>query len=410
MLFLKSTKGGEGFRKFEIIRNNQNIPFSVKSVHGVSNVKLFTIPTIAVKFFKGEKMEYPMNNYVLFTQIGKKSKIDTHWNWEQVRSILTKDEYSAQPVDPSDIQSSWLTLKDMTFANKVLNMKKPRYYKGRKGIEPAGAKGVYILKEPQKIREGYLKIENDISRQRRQDIIDKGINTGIVEETYIFPMLGGRNISKWKIKSNEFMIVPHSIDYKYGIPEKMLALESPETYSWLSFYEKELLETRIQNGKFFNKETNPFYRLDNVGDYTYCPYKVLWKEQTGSMSAVVAGSYYKSVPNPNHNIFTHDKIIVVDSKVLMLGLYNEMEAYFVCGIINSPNITSVIDGYSISTNRGVDVLKYIAIPKFNEKNELHQQIAHLSKAIHNLAKENQRYTLEEQKLNELVMNLFADEE
>lgn len=27
--FLKSTKGGEGFRKFEIIRNNQSIPFKV---------------------------------------------------------------------------------------------------------------------------------------------------------------------------------------------------------------------------------------------------------------------------------------------------------------------------------------------------------------------------------------------
>lgn len=407
--FLKSTKGGEGFRKFEIIRKNQNIPFSVKSVHDFSNVSLFTIPTIAVKFYKGEKMQYPMNNYVIYSQIGRKAKIDTHWNWEQVKNILTKDDCSAQPVDQYDIQSSWLTLKDMTFANNVLNRNKPRYYRGRKGIEPAGAKGVYILREPKKIRDGYLKIENDITRQRRQDIIDKGVNIGIVEETYIFPMLGGRNITKWKVKSNEFMIVPHSIDYKYGIPEKLLALESPETYSWLAFYEKELLETRIQNGKFFNKKTNPFYRLDNVGDYTYAPYKVLWKEQTGNMSAVVVSSYYESVPNPNYNIFSNDKNIVVDSKVLMLGLYNELEAYYVCGVINSPNITKVIDGYAISTNRGVDVLKYIAIPKFDEQNKLHNEIAQISKKIHNLAKNCEEYNLEEQKLSNIVFKLFVEQ-
>ncbi len=45
--------------------------------------------------------------------------------------------------------------------------------------------------------------------------------------------------------------------------------------------------------------------------------------------------------------------MVVDSKVLMLDVYNEMEAYYVCGIINSPSIIEVVDGYAISTNRGL---------------------------------------------------------
>ena len=127
-----------------------------------------------------------------------------------------------------------------------------------------------------------------------------------------------------------------------------------EAYMWLDFYHDELLSTRIQNGKFFNQETNPFYRLDNVGEYKYSPYKVLWKEQAGSMSAVVVSSYYKSIPNADVALFTEDKIIVVDSKVLMLALYNENEAFFVCGIMNAPNIIKVVDGYAVSTNRGID--------------------------------------------------------
>lgn len=405
--FLKSTKGGEGFRKFEIIRNSQNVPFSVESVHDFSNVNLFTIPTVVIKFHKGTKMTYPMDDYCAFTQIGRKSKIDPHCNWDFVKGIVTSKKLVAQPVDQHNIQSAWLTLEDMTFANNVLDRSKPRVYRGRKGIEPAGAKGVYILKHPKKDRDGYLRIENDITRQRRQDIKDKGIHPGVIEDIYVYPMLGGRNIAKWKIKSNEFMLVPHTAQYKYGIPETELAKNAPETYMWLDFYHDELLNTRIQNGKFFNKNINPFYRLDNVGEYTYSPYKVLWKEQAGSMSAVVVGSYYESVPDADTTLFPKDKIIVVDSKVLMLDVYNENEAYYVCGIVNAPNVIKVVDGYAVSTNRGVDVLKYIAIPKYDAQNESHIAIASISKDIHIRARENRGYKEQEKELSNIVHLLFT---
>ena len=220
-------------------------------------------------------------------------------------------------------------------------------------------------------------------------------------------MLGGRNIAKWKVKSNEFMLVPHTAKYKYGVPEPELAKNAPETYTWLDYYHDELLKTRIQNGKFFNKDINPFYRLDNVGEYTYSPYKVLWKEQAGSMSAVVISSYYNSVPGADKNLFSEDKIIVVDSKVLMLDIYNEAEAYYICGIINAPNVIKVIDGYAISTNRGVDVLKYIAIPKFNAQNSVHSAIEKVSKNIHALARENCDYKKQEAELSQLTWKLFS---
>ncbi len=406
--FLKSTKGGEGFRKFEIIRNGQTVPFCVESVHDFSGVSLFTIPAVAIKFSKGREMTYPISSYRIYSQIGRKSKIDSHCDWAAVNQLVTHEDLIAQPVDQHDKQSAWLTLKDMTFANNMLDRSKPRFYRGRKGIEPAGAKGVYILKHPKKQENGLLKIENDITRQRRQDVKDKGFHIGYIEETYVYPMLGGRNIAKWKVKSNEFMLVPHTAKYKYGVPETILAHDSPETFQWLSFYHDELLDTRIQNGKFFNRETNPFYRLDNVGEYTYSPFKVLWKEQAGSMSAVVVSSYYGSVKKADKNLFSEDKIIVVDSKVLMLDVYNEKEAYYVCGIINSPNVIQVIDGYAVCTNRGVDVLKYIAIPKYDASNPAHARIVAISQEIHSLAKENKDYNSNEIALTEEVYRLFTN--
>ncbi|MBQ1393259.1 MAG: SAM-dependent DNA methyltransferase, partial [Lachnospiraceae bacterium] len=404
--FLKSTKGGEGFRKFQIIRDGQDIPFAIDSVHDFSDVNLFTIATVAIKFLKGKKMVYPMENYVVYHQKGRRSKFDSHCDWNTVSQQLSFEKFLSQPVDQHDIQSAWLTLKNMNFADSVLDRTKPRYYRGRKGIEPAGAKGIYVLKKPQR-ENGLLRIENDITRQRRQDIKNKGVHIGLVEETFIFPMLGGRNISKWKVKSNEFMMVPHSTLYKYGIPEKELSKISPYTYMWLDYYHDELLHSRIQNGKFFNPDRNPFYRLDNVGEYTYAPYKVLWKEQTGSMSAVVVSTYLKSIPHADPKLFTEDKIIVVDSKVLMLDVYNEMEAYYVCGIINAPIITEIVDGYAISTNRGVDVLKYIAIPKYNAANEKHSYIAEISKCIHDKAAKGVEYSTLEKQLSDAVFSLFS---
>lgn len=407
--FLKSTKGGEGFRKFSITRFGQNIPFQILAVDDFSGVKLFTIPTVAVKIKKGTRMTYPMDKYRMWFQVGRKTTIDSHAKWDDVQKKLDSKTISAQPVSANDLQSSWLTMGNMEFANKVLDSTKHRFYSGRKGIEPAGAKGIYLLKKPIKCRDGLLFIENCIERQRRADFLKKGVHKGKVEEDYIYPMLGGRNIEKWRIKSNEFMIVPHTLQHKYGIPVDELECNAPNTADWLNYYHDELLASRKQNGKFFNPITQPYYRLDNVGEYTYAPYKVLWKEQTGSMSAVVVGSYYESIPNADTELFSKDKIIVVDSKVLMLALDNIDEAYYVCGILNSKDVVNVIDSYAISTNRGVDVLKYLAIPKFDSENTLHLRISSLSHDIHELMKEyadNSIISSFENDLNNSVIDLF----
>ena len=408
--FLKSTKGGEGFRKFSIVRNGQNVPFAVECVHDFSKVKLFTIATVAIAFRKSEKMVYPMAHYQIFEQLGGKTRIDTHASWQQVERMVKSHVVSAQPVDQKDRQSAWLTLENMKFANRLLDCAKERVYKGRKGIEPAGAKGVYILKQPRRDGEGYLEIVNDMSRSRRQDIQDKGEHSGRIEETHVYPMLGGRNIARWRVKSHEYMLVPHTGEHKYGIPEGELAQSAPKTYEWLLYYREELLETRKKNGKFFDEKRNPFYRLDNVGTYTYAPYKVLWKEQTGSMAAVVVGHYSESIPGADPELFSADKVIVVDSKVLMLDMYDKMEAHYVCGIINSPSVIRVIDGYAIATNRGVDVLKYLAIPKYDSASVLHSEIAARSVGLHENMRRDKvdaaKVLALEKELDECVCRLF----
>lgn len=382
--FIKSTKGGEGFRKFSITRNGQDIPVKVLEVNDFNDVKIFqpkhTVSTIALLLQKNDTTLFPMNEWYSWNYKGKKKpKFNAHDDWNVVSKQLKNNVFSAQPVDLNNIQTAWLSMPqdELNLAQKALaNGSKPVYH-ARKGIEPAGAKGVYILNEPKvnKQNNHLLDIVNDMSRQRRKDLKDQGTHPGTIEPKYIYPMLGGRNIHRWSVDSNEFMLVPHDEQNLYGLSDEDLVKEAPLTYQWLEFYKKGLYDSRVQNGKFFNPDIHPWYRLDNIGTYTFSKYKVLWKEQTGSFSAVAVGSYLQSVPNANLSLIGGiDKPIVVDSKVLLLSTETFDEALFVAGVLNSPSIRDIIDSYAVALNRGTDVVNYIKLPKFDPKNETHKNI------------------------------------
>lgn len=409
--FLKSTKGGEGFRKLSITRNDQQIPVKITSVDDYNDIQIFkpkhTVRTIGVLFEKNKSMSYPMNAWFEWTY-KKKVPFEAHFSWNHVSKYIGNRKLSAKPIDESDIQSSWLTLEadEIALVNKVLLNGTASVYKGRKGIEPAGAKGVYVLKTPSKNKDGSLNIINDMSRQRRKDLKSKGEQKGTIEGTFVYPMLGGRNIQRWKVVSNEFMLVPHKIDTPYGLDETILATEAPQTYMWLEYYRDGLLATRIQNGKFYNPDTQPWYRLDNVGDYTFADYKVIWKEQASSFAAVAIGNY-SSLPNADLDLFDKkDKPVVVDSKVLMLATETMEEAYYVSAILNSKSIRDIIDAYSVGLNRGVDVLKNIRIPKYDMNDSLHIKIARKSENIHQAAKNDMSIVKLESELDALVKLLY----
>lgn len=415
--FLKSTKGGEGFRKFVITRNHQQIPVKVALVDDFNDIKIFkpkhTVRTIGVLFVKGQATIYPMKQWFEWHYRQQKLNFAAHLTWYDVQKNLTNVQLVARPIDSSNLQSAWLTLKacELQLTDAVLlNGAKPAYH-ARKGIEPAGAKGVYILKKPVLVNNNHLKIINDMSRQRRADIKNKGAHQGIIENNYVFPMLGGRNIKRWQVVSNEFMLVPHDATTPYGLSETTLASQAPLTYEWLEYYRPELLATRIQNGKFFNPDTQPWYRLDNVGKYTFSKYKVLWKEQSASFAAVAVGTY-SSLPNADLSLFNgEDKTVVTDSKVLSLAVNSMNEAYFVTGVLNAPSIRRIIDAYAVGLNRGTNVLANIKVPKFDANNHLHQQIANISSIIHQFARTNQSQIIavKEQELNNLVVQLFSNE-
>jgi len=402
--FVKSLKGGEGFRKFEITRDGLKIPFAINEVYDMLKINPFngeaTNRTSVYIFQKSKKMQYPMHNYYECENVDKKNQIKYADSYESVKNKLKLVKLSATPIN-DDIRSPWLTVKKDILEN-LKNYLGKSSYKARKGIEPCGAKGIYLVKINKKIGNN-IEIENLIERSRLQKAKDLGIRKGEVEKDFIYPMVGGRNFDKWGINSHLYMVLPHnnSGDGIYrGIEEKELKTKYKKTYEWLFYFKDLLLETRIRSGKFFDPKQFPWYRLDNVGDYTFSKYKLLWKEQSKQMTTAVISSL--------DDEFLGDKTIVTDSKVLYVSFNKKEEANYLCAILNSRLIGEIIEAYTIDVQKGVDIVKNINIPKFNPKDKVHNELAELSIKAHNLYKNNKKKEIKEveNKIEELVPLVF----
>lgn len=373
--FVKSLKGGEGFRKFKITRADQQVPFSVAAVYDMLEINPFkgiaSNKTSVYIFKKSTQMSYPMDSYFVCKKLA--SDISTNDSYDDVMERMSLIRMSAKPIN-SDERSPWLTLKP-SLMHSLSHYLGTSPYKARKGVEPCGAKGVYLINVKER-KNNLLKIENCVERSRLQEVKDLGIHTGYVEEQYVYPMAGGRNISKWGLNSHIYMLLPHEKGngaYR-GVPDSLMKTKYYHTYDWMFYFHDVLLETRIRSAKFFDAKQFPWYRLDNVGPYTFSSYKVLWKEQAKAMQCCVVSTLSDE--------FVENKLVMVDSKVLYVSLENELEAYYLCGLLNSKVVEDIVQGYTINTNRGVDVVKNIKFPQYDSQNLMHNKIAQASMAAH----------------------------
>ena len=402
--FVKSLKGGEGFRKFCITRDGYNEPFCIESVYDMLQVNPFkgiaTNKTSVYNFRKSIAMTYPMDSYYECELLNPIQNTD---GYEFVKKNLYLKKLSAKPIN-EDIRSPWLTM-DSDIMHNLNSYLGPSNYRGRKGIEPCGAKGIYLINVLGK-RGDKVYIENIVERSRLQAVKEKGVHRGLVDKEFIYPMVGGRNIDKWGLNSSLFMIVPHENKgngiYR-GYDESKLKSEYASTYDWLYYFHDILLSTRIKSGKFFDENEFPWYRLDNVGEYTFKPYKVLWKEQSIAMHCCVVSSL--------NNEYIGNKTVVTDSKVLFVAFDNEDEAFYLCGILNSSEVEEIIKGYTINTNRGVDIVKNIKVPTYDTNNKYHKQIAMYSKMAHSayLEKDIDKICRCEEHINNLVPKIFCNQ-
>jgi DNA polymerase III epsilon subunit family exonuclease len=117
-----------------------------------------------------------------------------------------------------------------------------------------------------------------------------------------------------------------------------------------------------------------YWGVWNVGEYTFAPYKVAWKEVSSRFEAAVLGTAKLGELDP--------KPYIPDHKLMFLPCETEDEAHYICGVLNSSMIRSFAEAVSLSTSRGTRIFDELNIPAFDPANPAHLRVAELSKDAH----------------------------
>lgn len=126
-------------------------------------------------------------------------------------------------------------------------------------------------------------------------------------------------------------------------------------------------------------EKTTFYTMYGIGEYTFAPYKVVWKRMASDLEAVVLSRVETPIG---------EKDVIPTDTTSLIPFTSEEEAHYVCAILNSSPVRFCVRSYS-SAGRGFgapSIVKHFGMSKYVKRNEFHQKLSSLSKKAHGLAK------------------------
>jgi len=372
---LKSAGSGQGFRRFML---GDNTPIRPVKVDDLSEIKPFGSTggsALIIVLKKGKPPAYPVT-YSLWKR-KKGGKRPTSWSsLDEAKSKSRLIPLLAQPVDPDDSTSAWITADSeaLDVLRKILG---PSSYTAYAGVYSGGANGVYWLRIIESLPEGSLLVENIPSAGKRTVKATRAL----LEPDLIYPLLRSGEVNRWRARGAIAVLMVQDPDSRRGIDEDVFKKKYPKTYKYLKSFE-EILRTRAAWRRFFTTrkgetyvERAPFYSMFAVGKYTFAPYKVVWPRMASSLEAVVVG------PIGSTPVFPQETLTFIP-------LDDPVEAHYICALLNSTPVGFAARAYSQVGGKGFaspHLLRYLRIPRFDPSKKNHQSAASLSARAHELA-------------------------
>lgn len=388
-IMFKSASNGVAFRKFHI--EGSNIDLKVHSVDDMSKVKVFDNAANATSIMfieRDKKTQYPVK-YVMWEKNGK--KFNSYSSLDEVLSSVNRVELIANPAIKNDPTSMWTTI-DSELINLTDTILGSNDYKARTGTFTGGANAVYWVRILKEVDENHVLIENIVERAKRKaDVVQ-----AIVEKDLLYPMIQGSTIDEWSCKNNIYLLCPHTAKTKMKpIEEDIMKSEYPLTYKYLLGFKQFLDERNGFAGWEKELQKQYFYSILRIGDYTFSKYKVGWK--------YIATEFISCVIENTNDKFLGEKAYLLNEKVMYVSLEDETEAYYLCGILSSIQVATVIKSYMNPTSISAHVLEKVYIPTFDKTNDLHCKISEVCKNGHSAA---DKKTYKDE-LNRLVNKLYG---
>jgi hypothetical protein len=204
----------------------------------------------------------------------------------------------------------------------------------------------------------------------------------VVERDLIYPLIQGRNVKKWYSSPENYkIIVPHNPKNGDTLDERTMKVRFSKTYELLFSFKKDLQDRAIH--KLWGKG-RPFYSLYDIGEYTFTPYRVAWKEIAGKISG--KGLFSVAVIGPWHDRILKERVVVPDHKLMFVPCAKKDEAHFVASMLNSSMAQLAVTSYTIETMMDTHITNHVYVPRFDPKNETHARLSELSQRAHEIAK------------------------
>lgn len=349
-------ESSQGFRRWKLrkaIGNDE--PMTVEMVEDYAQLRPFdgvaNWPALLLIRRNGKATTYPVN-YRRYFKGGSRGNLSSY------------EDLQAMPVPGTDA-GPWLvgTRREIKVWPRLFKSSDKSTYRARKGIT-TDVNGIFFVSvHPVPANNKLLHISNDPRKGRRRDIV---ATSAIVEREDIFPLLRGRDVQRFMAapQAGQCVIVPQ----RGMFGDETLPMTRPRTFKFLSEFQK-ILEMRSSYRRF--QRGKPFWSIWSTGEYTFAPYKVVWKEMSGG--GFVAAYVHVS------EIYGETKVIIPDHKVYFVPLELEDEAAYLTAFLNSRIVTNVINAYSSALSLGTSVTEYLNIPKFDKANNTMMAMANMAK-------------------------------
>jgi len=366
----KAKGGGQGFRQFQVHKDHgKTIPIKVVHVDDMVDLNPFegaSNRTAVMILEKGRPTKYPVPYTVWKKKKGARFNYDS--TLEEVISATKRLNFYAEPVDPDDPTSPWLTARRQALraVRKVLGKSD---YKAHEGVNTGGANSVYWMEIVLKRPDGLVVVRN-ITEGAKKVKVEV---TEAIEPDLLYPLLRGRDVKRWRAETSAWILLTHEPGMRLkAIPEKEMQVKYPRTYGYLKQFESALKRRASRGVSDMLKKGAPFYTIFGVGDYTFAPWKVVWREVSNSINAAVI-------------FFKENKCAIPDHTLVFVDCYSEEEAHFLCAVLNSAPVRMAVQAY-IVLHPDPHILEHICIPQYDTSNPLHRQLSKLSKEAHEAAK------------------------
>lgn len=391
----KSSKNSKGFRRFQIGTSGPYL--KVLKVDDLSETHAFDQATnrAAIIFLrKGFRTTFPVP-YIVW-QGGTQTKGTERWRtWSEAAKHFDLILQKANPVDPNDPTSSWMHGTD-TFLSSLNEMSGTCPYRARIGVFTGGANAVFYLRKIKKLESGNYLVENVTDRARR---VVKEVRAEI-EPTYVYPFLRGRDVDFWQasVDLNRLILCPHTPEtgMRPVGPEELLRT-ARHTYKYVNMF-RDALESRGGLTGFDRVSFNiGFYSLLRIGDYTFAPYKVVWRYISKEFKSCVVEPV-KSMENVLP--------VLPQEKLMLIGLYDRSEAYYVCGLLSSDLVREAVESRMVGTQISASVIEHLALPIYDSHNPLHQDVAESCREGHRAKMGGGDFIKHLKNINDLVPRLL----